>query len=243
MYAGGANFGSGSHEWRTPVYNAIVQHKWSLILQTISAGYNAFIMGERFTPTRHNTHPLTHTHTHTQDVDIVLLRNPFNYIADLPTCDVIASTDAHPPGIKEDSEFRWSEHNNHTSVWFNTGLMLWRATDASLAVVEGFLEYVAEHESDALDDQTHFYAFLQARAAENSASSLNMPFIKLALGCANWAGISYQVLPPALFGTQRHMYEFKLAQEAAVIPYTIHFNWLSGFAAKQQRMAEVGLWS
>jgi hypothetical protein len=172
------------------------------------------------------------------DVDMVLLRNPFNYIGDLPACDLFSAVDTLPPPMKSDDAKRWSMSNDNTSVWFNTGFMLWRSSNASQAVIEAFLGYL-ENQGEGLDDQAHFYAFMQA---QGQVSSGNQPWAELAHTCATWAGLSFQALPPVLFASQRHLYEFKLAQEAYVLPYSIHFNWLSGFEEKKKRMVEVGLW-
>jgi hypothetical protein len=38
------------------------------------------------------------------------------------------------------------------------------------------------------------------------------------------------------------MFDFKLAESAALTPYMIHFNWLNGFDAKLQQLKSNGMW-
>jgi hypothetical protein len=38
------------------------------------------------------------------------------------------------------------------------------------------------------------------------------------------------------------MFEFKLAEAAALTPYMIHFNWLNGYKFKQQQLKSNGMW-
>lgn len=117
--------------------------------------------------------------------------------------------------------------------------MLWRHTPSAQRLVDAFLAYKPTNLS--LDDQSYWNAFLAAQPATPKAR-VSLPFLELGTQCGVWGNLSMQVLPPALYGTQRHIFEFHLPQDGGELPYIIHFNWLSGPQNKMEAMKQRGLW-
>lgn len=213
-------FEPGGTSFRTKAYNDIVKHKWTLLRRVLGLGFNALLL----------------------DVDVIVLRNPFGYLADLPACDLLATVDTLPDqGITNGSNpHRWAGGSQrYNTAWINTGVILWRATPTARALIDDFIAYKPAEQG--MDDQHEWNAFLNVQPATPQAR-VNLPFLELASQCGVWGNLSVQILPPSLYGSQRHVFEFQLPQNSGETPYTIHFNWLSGAAEKRQKMQVLGLW-
>jgi Nucleotide-diphospho-sugar transferase len=175
------------------------------------------------------------------DVDVVVLRNPFNYFTDIPACDVAITTDTTPPRITTDNAGRWSESTDtaDTTVWINTGFMLWRPSNSTKELLEDFA--LPKYRIPGMDDQFEFNAYLNGRLRD-TPDQANLHFTQRMKICSTMGGLRMHNLSPWLFGSQRHMFEFGLPGSAALAPYVIHYNWLSGFDAKKIKMVADGMW-
>jgi hypothetical protein len=208
-------FDAVASDFRTPSYNQIVIHKFLLLQRALELGFDVLML----------------------DVDVVLLRNPFNYFVDFAKCDVLVTVETLPPGIHENTDQRWS--GDGVALWINTGFMFWRNSAPSRTLLHAFAR--PENRRSGMDDQYEFNQFL--KASPHAPEALNLPWTQRLHQCAVYGGVSMHVLSPYLFGSQRHMFEFNLAGLAGTVPYMVHFNWISGFNDKRSRMIANGFWN
>ena len=142
--------------------------------------------------------------------------------------------------LMSDTDVRWSEDGSSSTVHVNTGFMLWRPTNATKELLDEFL--LPRFRVQGMDDQFEFNQYLQMKASGIS-STANLHFTQRLAKCSNMGGLQMHILSPWQFGSQRHMFELNLAGSAALAPYIIHYNWLSGFDEKKNKMVADGMWS
>jgi hypothetical protein len=105
-----SNFSTKAEPFRSSGYSKIVNNKARVAYEVIQLGYDVFIL----------------------DADVVVLRNPMNYLIDIPKCDMTVSVEVQnvtrfvTPGPE-----RYSGDNfeaGSVSVLVNTGVIMWRNT-------------------------------------------------------------------------------------------------------------------
>ena len=216
------NFSSGEQEFRSAGYNDIMKNKFALVRKIVDLGYDPFML----------------------DSDVIMLRNPINYLIDMPPCDYYMSMEAvNNSQMLNPSESRWGGIDDHkksyTAMQLNAGVMLWRSTETSKALLADFARN--KYRIRNADDQYEFNQYL-ARKGAKSVKRIDLNFMEVRESCAKFAGLSVFVLPPCLFGTRPHAYVGKLADQASVSYYLVHFNWGFGVGNKRGGMEDAGLW-
>ncbi len=93
-----------------------------------------------------------------------------------------------------------------------------------------------------MDDQFEFNEYLKLKTPEEGNLETRQDFLDSRTRCNHYGVVDMQILTPYLFGSHRHMFEFRLPSLIDAIPYTIHYNWLSGYESKHNKMKEHGLW-
>ena len=144
---------SGFH---TNQYADIVLNKWNVVLRLMKLGYDVLLT----------------------DADIVYLRNPFNFFADLPVCDLYVAVESGPKTYKKlttPTEARYSivALKQFTfSIWINTGFVYFKNNKDTIQMVKEFLK--PAYRIPGTDDQQEFNMFLQNRkTASNSRYNPN----------------------------------------------------------------------
>jgi hypothetical protein len=225
MYYDDANFSPRPRNFRSFPYNEIVNHKFFLAEKVMRFGFTPFVV----------------------DVDNVFLRNPYNFLVDMPKCDFSAVTDSITSDIKHESEFRWNARGHQ--VYINTGFILWKNSEHMLRVLQEVIT-MSKQERD-IDDQEFFCRILTRNLLENAKEQdewkrnlVNVPIFQRHLRCSNLGGITANILPPGLFGGQRIVIQsFKLAEAQMTPPFVIHYGHLAGFYEKRNFMNLTGFWN
>jgi len=218
------NFSQNAEQFRSSTYNPITLHKWELAKRALDLEYEPLIL----------------------DLDVIVLRNPLNFMHDLPICDLTVVPDTFPPLLLANNDSRFSGYEDTIGdyVNINTGLILFRNTRNSVDLVN---EFLLPRYRRNIDDQEEFRRFLVQRDRNSTCQQdrhINLSFKERRLQCSKFACFSLNILPPALFSNQRQCFEFQLAQQTIVTPYTVHFNWIfKGYVDKVRRMRQVGLWN
>lgn len=217
LYEGEEALEQEATEFRTPKYNRIVRAKWILVHAMLELGVEPILV----------------------DADIVLVRNPWNYMQDLPRCDLTLGSDSMPPWILENSERRFSYYESTWSwkkapLMINTGFIWFRNTLATRDLVREFLERPPQK-----DDQ-HSLNLLMSR--REGHTRINPSPLERRTQCSHYAGVSLNILPHVLFGSQEYFTQFELDAIAFVTPYMIHANYLTGLETKVNLFKKLGLW-
>jgi len=167
------------------------------------------------------------------DVDIVFLRNPMvYYFADAPACDALVVVESKNWGKNNEDRFE----GDGIGVLINTGLVILRNTETTRTLVTIFLQ--PQHRYEDLDDQWEFLFFMEKRD-RCTPGKRNVPMTQRHTTCSMYGATQVHILPGYLFTSQFYLWQ---SESAYLTPFTIHFNYLSGFASKKQKMAEMGLW-
>lgn len=210
-------FETSSMEFRSDGYNTIVGNKWKLLNDALKTKVTVLMC----------------------DVDVIFLRNPFNFFVDIPsTCDFAAATDALPPNVLEINDFRFSESGQGVQFWINTGLMLWSNSSMSKSIVSEFLD--PSNRIAKMDDQYEFNEYLKSKSKDQSIKMDD--WFTRRHKCFSIGGLKTYILSPFLFGSQRHMIDFSLPDTGYLTPYAVHFNWISGVEPKMSKMKTFGFW-
>lgn len=200
---------------------SIVKHKWTLLQRVLELGFNVLVM----------------------DVDFVVLRNPFKYFQSLqPVCD-LAFYDNMPAFAGQESGDATGVHDlNHVEI--NTGLLMLQSSQASRLLVSGFLAFLASPAADtSMDDQALFNSFMTRRASNNTTDGMLPSSGNKALRCVEWKGVSVRLLSSVYFGCWEIYFKKNLSDITQETPYAIHYNLLSGAAAKSAMIKRHGFWN
>lgn len=196
----------------------IVKHKWILMERVLALGYNALIL----------------------DIDTVLLRNPFIYFRSAPACDLTVYENGLP---SLEGPNKWKKRDWSSRFEVNTGFILARNSDSTKALVHDFIHSGVDVRHPDLDDQALFNRFMAERKWNASGSSSLLLSLKdQSTQCGQWKGVSVHILPPVLFASWRHFFEFRVFDWTLQTPYLVHYNYLTGFASKMSKMREHGFW-
>jgi hypothetical protein len=172
------------------------------------------------------------------DIDFAVLRNPFIYLHSLqPLCDLTLYEEKPLPVILGNTS--WVKRKPHLfQPEVNTGFLFVRPSSAAKNLVADFLQ---APQQEGYGDQTLFNRFMAHHRGEQ-VSDLFLPLRDKSKRCGDWKGVPVRFLSPAVIGSWRQYYEFNLSDWTQETPYAIHYNWVIGFAAKKQKMAEHGYW-
>lgn len=175
------NFSSKAQGFRSKDYNQIVGHKFHLVLATLKRGFDVFLI----------------------DVDVAVLKNPLNYVRDLAKCDMSVTIEDFNPlrlmDLNSTTRFGgWPDFN----IFINTGVLLWRNTRSSVALIEEFLRPKWRRPNSG-DDQNEFNKFMLAYFDDSALSKDQVDarsFRKLRYSqCVQYGHVSMLILPPSLF--------------------------------------------
>ena len=193
----------------TPEYLRITRHKLQTITRVLELGFEPIFL----------------------DVDVVMLRNPLNFMVDLPRCAASVTTESFG-FLGEDSPRRFSGEM-HTGIhvgvpvppeatYINCGFMHFTAD--ALPVLKEFMA-----EPPVKDEQNDLNTWLLKRTNAGMPARSNIPWQERGTKCSEMGGLTFNVLSPALFGSQRYVVHGpKLAQAAATLPAMIHYNFVIG---------------
>jgi hypothetical protein len=174
------------------------------------------------------------------DVDLVLLRNPFIYFQSQPLCDMTFYENG--PAQLEGSN-KWVKRDWTTGFEVNTGFMLVRSTATTQALVNEFVNSNVSEKYPGTDDQHLFNMFMADRKWNAPAvGTLVLPFKIQSTQCGQWKGLSVHILPPALFSSWQHFFVANLSDWTLQTPFVIHYNYLTGYAQKSEKMVQHGFW-
>ena len=88
-------------------------------------------------------------------------------------------------------------------------------------------EFMAE--PPVKDEQNDLNTWLLKRTNAGMPARSNIPWQERGTKCSEMGGLTFNVLSPALFGSQRYVVHGpKLAQAAATLPAMIHYNFVIG---------------
>jgi len=214
----------------TTEYKQLVKFKWTLIKEILTLNYNVVQM----------------------DIDIVVLRNPFYFFAEIPTCSLSATADSIDHELLYSSKGnrynlfvpRFYQKMMNNSIDINTGFMFWRTSPRAIALIGDFLQ---PHWRDtSLGDQGEFHNFMHEKSFSRQATSL-YTLIRaqiLARECLQYGPLDIHVLSATLFPNYpQFLHETSpVVNMTQILPYLIHFNWLSNYTQKEDAMRKCGLW-
>jgi len=182
-----------------PGYNEIVRHKWRLALKLLHRGLHPFIL----------------------DADVVLLRNPLNFMQDLPDCELTVTAESAGRDTlrsKMNRFGRWMVADRvagrtNDMVYTNTGVMWMKPTLNLISALEGFVNSTITN-----DDQYEFNT-LMLRRCRGTNTTVNLPLLQRARNCSSYGNFTMNIMSPVLFGSQRFILGDSLAEDMAVTPY------------------------
>lgn len=120
-YRAPGNFSGAQIEFRAKGWNTIMYNKFTMIRRLHGFGYDVLLL----------------------DVDALLLRNPVNYLVDLPRCDAyLTAEQVNNSQLLGVTETRWAGTYDHkksyTLINLNAGVMLWRNSPAARLALADF---------------------------------------------------------------------------------------------------------
>ena len=218
------NLSAEASKFRSRDYAKIVGSKAKVAHEVLVLGYDAFIL----------------------DADIALMRNPSNYIVDIPKCDLTVSVDKATHDLAVPGEGRYSGHNFEAglvALKINTGVILWRSTPAAINTLATFLKDKYRTRYPRIgDDQYEFNKFMATRSKDNS---IDRGFLARHSTCSLYRGVSTYVLSPVFFAVSagaRSPLANALANMFAVVPYVVHFTDSGDAAGKLGTMRNHSVW-
>ena len=200
-----ATFSADKQSFRSKEYNKIVGHKFHLVLDVLKRGYDVFLI----------------------DVDVVLLKHPLSFIMDLASCDMTVTLESFDSlklmDINPTRFGGWPDFK----LFINTGVLLWRSTPKTIALIEEFLTPRWRRPNSG-DDQNEFNKFMLAHFDDAALSAAQVDRrsyrdVHRGASCFEYGNLSMQILPASLFPGSYHA-EFRMPQRAMMEPVLVHFN-------------------
>jgi hypothetical protein len=224
---------NGAAEFRTSKYSRVVGFKVQVARQVLALGFDAFLL----------------------DADVVLLRNPLNFLVDAPLCDLAVTTDSSRKGLLVPGESRFAGENferGPVRVLMNTGVILYRNTADTRRLLDKFsLSRYRVKPPNVGDDQLEFNRFMGApawpvkvdgREVPVRPDSIDRDFVARASACSVYHNVTMFVLPPALFPNTAQALHLALPDRFSLAPYLVHFTNAGTMQDKGLKMKEMGLW-